>query len=73
MGLFHNAHVVAEALGYSLRHVRRLSGEAGVIPLEFGTGRTKTYKWTDAQVEQLRTYVTAPKVRKPSKKYERRN
>lgn len=73
MGFFHSAHVVAGTLGYSLRHVRRLSAEAGVTPLEFGSGRTRTFKWTDEQIEKLRAYVTEPKTRKPSKKYERRN
>ncbi len=73
MGFFFSADSAAVEVGLSLRHFRRVSGEAGVDPAEFRVGLRKKFMWTRANIDQIKAYIVGPKVRKPQKRYQRKN
>ena len=56
VSVFFNVDNAAEAIGVSTRHLKRISDEAGVQPMNVGRGVAKKFIWTAKQIEEVRRY-----------------
>lgn len=54
--VFFNMTNAARAIGVSSRHLKRISDDAGVKPMNVGRGIAKKFIWTAAQIKQIQKY-----------------